>query len=53
MYSGFGDSAFNLGLQCIQSYCPEFTAGAQFDAGLAKCNTSMRGARIVIGKNVV
>ncbi len=24
IYGGFGDSAFNLGLQCIQSYYKEF-----------------------------
>jgi hypothetical protein len=47
-YSGFGNLAFNLGLQCIHSYYCEFTAGAQLDVGHAKCNASMRGARIVM-----
>jgi hypothetical protein len=30
-FCGFGDSAYNLGLQCIQSYYREFNRGAGLD----------------------
>jgi hypothetical protein len=28
-FCGFGDLAYNLGLQCIQSYCHEFNHGTR------------------------
>ena len=49
-YSGLGDCAFDLGLQCIQSYYKNYN-GAELDAARAKCNSSMKAARIVIEKN--
>jgi hypothetical protein len=50
-FCGFGDSAYNLGLQCIQSYYREFNHGAGLDDARARCNAAMRSARIVIEKN--
>jgi hypothetical protein len=49
-FCGFGDSAFNLGLQAIQSYYHEFNRGAELDWPRARCNEAMRLARIVIKK---
>ncbi len=34
-FCGFGDSAYNLGLQCIQSYYREFNHGAGLDDACA------------------
>jgi hypothetical protein len=51
IFSGFGDSPFNLGLQCIQSYYKEFHCSAVLDGARAKCNEAMRSARISIKKN--
>jgi hypothetical protein len=47
-FCGFGDSAFNLGLQCIQSYYRKFNHSAKLDWLQAKCNKAMRLARIAI-----
>jgi hypothetical protein len=49
-FCGFGDSAYNLGLQAIRSYYREFNHGAELDWPRAKCNKAMRTARIVIEK---
>jgi len=43
-YSAFGDLAFNLGMQCIQSYYHDFAGAAQLDGARRKCNASMRAA---------
>ncbi len=48
----FGDSAFNLGLQCIQSSYREFYRGAELDNARSMCNAAMRAARIPIKKNM-
>ena len=50
-YSAFGDSALNLGMQCMQCYYREFMAGVELDAARSKSNAAMRSARIVIEKN--
>ena len=50
-YCAFGDSAYNLGLECIQSYYREFNRGAGLDDARARCNAAMRSARITIKKN--
>ncbi len=49
-YSEFGDIAFNLGLQCIQSYFKNYK-GAELDAAQGKCNSSKKTVRIAIEKN--
>jgi hypothetical protein len=49
-FCGFGDSAFNLSLQAIQSYYCEFNHGAELDWPRARCNKAMRLARIAIKK---
>jgi hypothetical protein len=46
----FGNSAFSLGLQCIQSYYREFNCSAKLDYPQAKCNKGMRLTRIGIKK---
>jgi hypothetical protein len=47
-FCGFGDSAFDLGLQAIQSYYREFNHGAELDWPRARCKEAMRSARIAI-----
>jgi hypothetical protein len=42
LFSAFGDSAFNLGHQCIQSYYHDFAAGAQLTYAQKRCNAAMR-----------
>ncbi len=50
-YSAFGDLAFNLGMQCIQSYYRDFAGAAQLDGARRKCNASMRAARVTVEKS--
>jgi hypothetical protein len=50
LFGAFEDSAFNLGLQCIQSCYREFCPGAELDDARSKCNTAMRATRILIKK---
>jgi hypothetical protein len=50
-FCGFGGSAFNLGLQAIQSYYRDFNCGVKLDWPQAKCNKAVRLARIAIEKN--
>jgi len=50
-FCAFGDSAYNLGLECIQSYYREFNRGAGLDDARARCNAAMRSVRITIEKN--
>jgi hypothetical protein len=47
-FCGFGDSAFNLGLQAIQSYYRKFNHGAELDWPRVRYNEAMRSARIAI-----
>ena len=51
LFSAFGDCAFNLGHQCIQSYYRAFWAGAQLTDAQKQCNAAMRSARITMKKN--
>ena len=51
LFSLFGDGAFSIGLQCVQSYYRAFGAGAQLTDEQKKCNFLMKGARITIEKN--
>jgi hypothetical protein len=51
LFSAFGDCAFNLGHQCIQSYYRAFGAGAQLTDAQKRCNAAMRSARITVEKN--
>jgi hypothetical protein len=51
LFSAFGDCAFNLGHQCIQSYYCAFWAGAQLTDAQKQCNAAMRSARITMKKN--
>jgi hypothetical protein len=51
-FCSFGDSAFNLGLQCIQSYYRKFNHGAKLNFPQTKCNEAMRSARILIEKKL-
>jgi hypothetical protein len=50
LFCGFGDSVFNLGMQCIQSCYREFHHGAELEDAQLKCNSAMRAARIPIKK---
>jgi len=50
-YGVFGDTAFNLGLECIQSYYRAYGAGVQLSAAEQKCNNAIKAARITIEKN--
>jgi hypothetical protein len=50
LFCAFGDSAFNLEMQCIQSCYREFCRGAELDDARLKCNAAMRAARIPIKK---
>ena len=51
LYSAFGDSAFNLGMQCIQSYYRSFGAGGELSDSEKKCNAALKSARISIEKS--
>jgi hypothetical protein len=51
LFSAFGDCAFNLGDQCIQSYYRAFAAGVQLTNAQKRCNAVMRSAHITIKKN--
>ena len=50
-YTAFGDCAYNLGMQCIQSYHRPFGAGADLTDEKIHCNRVMKSARMVIEKN--
>jgi hypothetical protein len=50
-FCSFGDSAFNLGLQAIQSYYCKFNRGAKLAWLQARCNKAMKLATIAIEKN--
>ena len=50
-YSAFGNLAFNLGMQCIQSYYRDFAVAAQLDGAQRKCNASMRAAQVTVEKS--
>ena len=49
IYGAFSNSAYNLWLQCIQSYYSEFN-GVKLDAVHAKCNMAMQSAKIGDGE---
>jgi len=49
-YNAFGDCAYNLGMQCIQSYHCPFGAGATLTAEQNHCNRAMKSAQMVIEK---
>jgi hypothetical protein len=49
-FCALGDSAFNLGMQGIQSCYRKFHRGAKLEDAGSKCNTAMRAARIPIKK---
>jgi hypothetical protein len=51
VYTVFGDLAFNLGHQCIQSYYHTFVATAQLTDAQKRCKAAMRLACITIEKN--
>ncbi len=51
LFSAFGDCAFNLGHQCIQSYYRTFGAGAQLTDAQKRCNAAMRSAHITVEEN--
>jgi hypothetical protein len=51
LFSAFGDCAFNLGHECIQSYYRAFGAGAQLTDAQKRCNAAMKSARITVEKN--
>ena len=40
IYSVFGDSAFNLGMQCILGYYRSFQAGGELSDSEKKCNSA-------------
>jgi hypothetical protein len=48
LFSAFGDCAFNLVHQCIQSYYRAFGAGAQLTDAQKRCNAVMRSACITV-----
>ena len=50
-FAVFGNGAFGLGVQCIQSYYRAFGAGGQLNEDRRKCNNVMQAARITIEKN--
>ncbi|KAL9189077.1 hypothetical protein ACHAXT_011567 [Thalassiosira profunda] len=50
-YGVFGDTAFNLGMECVQSYFRAYGAGAQLTDAQKKCNGAVKAARITIEKN--
>jgi hypothetical protein len=51
--SVFGNLAFNLGMQCIQSYCRDSAGAAQLDGARRKCNALMRAAQVTVEKSYV
>ncbi len=51
LFTVFGDLAFNLGHQCIQSCYHTVAAAAQLTDAQRCCNAAMRLARITIEKN--
>jgi hypothetical protein len=51
VFTAFGDCAYNLGVQCIQSYHRPFGAGAPLTDKQNHCNRVMKSARMVIEKN--
>ncbi len=51
LFSAFGDCAFNLGDQCIQSYYRAFVADVQLTNAQKQCNAAMRSVHITIEKN--
>jgi hypothetical protein len=50
-FCDFSDSAFNLGLQAIQSYYRKFNRGAELNWPRARCNKAMRLVWIAIKTN--
>jgi hypothetical protein len=50
-YSAFGNLAFNLGMQCIQSCYHDFNAAAQLDGAQRRCNASMRAVQVTVEKS--
>ena len=50
-YSAFGDGAFGLRKECIQSYYKSYGAGAPIMADQERCNHAMKAARLTIEKN--
>ena len=47
----FGDTAFNLGYECIQSYYRAYGVGAQLSDAEKQCNNVVKAARITIERN--
>ena len=50
-YSVLGDSAFNVGYGCIQTYFRPMGAHGQLSEDKKRCNFAMKSARITIEKN--
>lgn len=50
-FAVFGDGAFSLGLQCIQTYFRSFGVGGVLSDDESKCNNALKAARITIEKN--
>ena len=50
-YGVFGDGAFSLDRECIQSYYRSFSAAVPLTQAQRRVNNSMKSARIVIEKN--
>lgn len=50
-FAVFGDGAFSLGLQCIQTYFRSFGVGGVLSDEESKCNNALKAARIKIEKN--
>jgi hypothetical protein len=51
VYSFFGDSAFDIGMQCLKSYYRTFTRGAMLTDNEKKVNNALKKAHITIEKN--
>ena len=51
VYSVFGDSAFDIGMECLKSYYRTFTRGAELTDEERRVNHALKAARITIEKN--
>ena len=51
VYALFGDSAFDIGMDCLRSYYRTFTRGGQLTEWEKRVNAAYKAARITIEKN--
>ncbi len=51
LYATFGDSTFDLGMQCIQSYYQKLPGTRELSNSEKKCNAAMKSAQITIEKS--